>query len=79
MALKVWSRARRTNLLRLTGGGISRTVWLNQLSLLLARTGAHEVNCNNEGVANGTVTAIRAGQVPRPEVSPSNVSLHGNQ
>ena len=62
--------------MRLTGGGISRTVSLNQLAELLARTGAQGVKRNN-GVANGAVTVIRAGQVPRPEVSPSKVSLHG--
>lgn len=33
----------------------------------------------NNGVANGAVTVICAGQVPRPEVSPSKVSLHGNR
>lgn len=75
---KVWSRSRRTDLLRLIGGGISRTLWL-KMAELLARTGAQGVNRNNEGVTNGTVTVIRAGQVRRPEVSPSKVSLHGNQ
>ena len=46
---------------------------------LLVRTGAQGVNRNNEGVANSTLTVIRAGQVPRPEVSLSKVSFHGNQ
>lgn len=31
--------------------------------MLLARTGTHGVNLNNDGVANGTATVILAGQV----------------